>query len=421
MKFITTNLTLICFLLSTGFAHATGTVGNGGDPYLDELNEYRQLTIQALKYKRHFFLDTIDLTEQEFDSMLEKFSQVNFYRSDLLDQIQDFDGKKYHYREIFNRDLADLFWINGEMKSAINYSNERLSVVIFNIPAWDALDGKVVKKLQLVAHELFGIMDLEVTGQNHLSKHFNERVLSELMSLDEKLPVIPIWSDDYIATFNMGTETGASCHSPASMHEFKKAIGEICRRHLPNDPHNFFAYECVFSGNILQKIDKDWKITKISTTAYIPRTRIVVKKNSIYKYYYQSHSEIEKIFRAENSHKTLSRPAYYLKKLKLIKQPVYQTSCILMGRNMLSGIDPMTEDMSTKLLKSSEGRWDEIAVTSSPDPVHYFMDICYENRLKIRKKFFNQSYCTVDQKENGQWRWQLWGVHPYRNPIKFEN
>ena len=155
-----------------------GTVGNGGDPYIDEFTQIRRRVIRYLQKKRFFWQRAFGFTDAQYNGMLSVFQNAYFYRHDLAQELRRVDGKMVKLTDITEEPIENLLVFKGQKRTAINLRNDNLIAVIVHTESWDGLNPDSPKRIQLITHELLCLVGLESTSFNHYSESIG-RIIKE--------------------------------------------------------------------------------------------------------------------------------------------------------------------------------------------------------------------------------------------------
>jgi hypothetical protein len=388
---------------------SSGTVGNGGDPYIDEFNEYRNMVITEILRNSEIWKARLGVNEQELQSMLEIFQATYLYRHDLLSTLTNKLGEQVNYSAMFNRPIEEILQIGGQRRSAVNVKNENLLAIIFDIEAWDKEYFKTFRKLQLVAHELFGIADLEGTTENHYSKYFTEKTLRQTAKNINGIPVVLLEAINFETEF---ISKNSSCQSAETTNRVSAATARICRERMKKiNEEDFYSYACDFSGDIIQRTDTNWKIEEFYKRIELPLPPL--NNSSILKSLHRKHHSMQTL------------PRFFIEKYKKITTPINTTFCKIVGQINFTGVDPNTSDLSLKVLESSKRRlkeargYEQIAAKLENSPMLFMNRICSKARKQVRRIYYDKSYCRVFQDSENYWQWELIGVHPFKTEFKY--
>jgi len=378
--------------------------GNGGDIYVDEFKAYRAWVVQILLRDQDVFQEKFSYNDTEYREAITRLNKVNLVRRDKLGRFTDF----------IPLPIDELFVIDGEEKSAVNLSVKGEDLIIIDTKEWDKIEGKFGRKLRLFAHELFGILGLEKTGESTYSIAFlGEQGDLPHVETKDNVPVVPLWSGVFTRKWRVSDEE--PCLNQKRENELTEMTGKSCHSHLPKDePTSYFSYECVLNG----RLTSVWKEGKKTTThtyfGHVPGTRRTLSRSRHHFYYYENSDILKKIYEKSQFFMNEHTPGYDYEHTEKIEVPSYSKLCSVRGRIILSGVDPIDENgPQPKLLKSSKGSWDEGLSSTFADPEKEMVDQCFSYRKKIRKSLFDQSRCKVFPIEGEKWRWELWAIHPY--------
>ncbi len=378
--------------------------GNGGDIYVDEFKAYRDWVVQVLLRDQEMFQEKFGFDSDKYDKAIARLNKVSLVRRDKLGKFAD----------LLPMPVDKLFVIDEEEKSAVNLSINGEDLVIFDISDWDKVEGKFGRKLRLMAHELFGILGLEKTGEATYSIAFlGEQGDLPHVETEGKIPVVPLWSEVFVHKWVVSDEE--PCLDSERRQKISDMVGKACYRQLPTgEPAPYFSYECVLNGRLTRVWKKGKKTTTYTSFGRMPGSLRTLSRSRHYSYYYVDSSVLKSIYERSRFFMHEYTPGYDYENRKKIEVPVYSKLCSIRGRAALSGVDPISpNDPQPKLYKSSEGSFDEIFSATFPKPEKEMRDICFSYRKKIRRGLFDQSRCKIFPIENGKWRWELWTVHPY--------
>jgi len=402
---------------------AGNEAGHGGD-YADEFIEFRDYVVRIHESERKKYQELFKYTDKQFDAAQKRLKKVILRRKDKPGFLT-VEDKEVPIIDLLPKPIDELFVIEGAPKTAINIEVAGHDLVLIDIEEWDKLDDKVrhsvPRKLQLMGHELYGILDLEKTGERHLSRQLNLNAMRATPFLSKDgIPVVPLWSAPFKATIRI--KMNEDCWSPSAQKRLKKLIGQRCRPQLPDEtPAPFFAYECAFEGKLITPVKKDYKITHYNVKAWVPGTHGHYDRHGSSYYFYQSSHHLIKLWQRYYTHGHWYRPGFYLNKSKTTYTPVYNKFCRIKGDIFLTGIDPIMTEQEPELLASSKDTWEEDMIFPMVDnPEQYVIDQCFAYRKTIRKGLFPKSRCIIRQLP-GTWRWELWGIHPFRTPYQFDD
>lgn len=414
--------TIIFFISNITMAGDSG--GSGGD-YADEFDEFRSYVLRIHEAERTKYQTLFAYSDDQFDAAQKRLERVILRRKDKPGFLT-VDGKEISIIDLLPKPIDELFVIDGAPKTAINLQLASYDLVLFDVEEWEKLEGKVrnsvPRKLHLMGHELYGILELEQTGERHFSRNLNLDALRGTPLLtSEDIPVVPLWSAPFSGIIPIGMNE--DCWSPSSQKRLRKLIGQRCLPQLPQGiPAPFFSYECAFEGKLKTPVKTGYKVSYYKTKAWVPGTFEHYHRHGSSFYFYQSSEEMLKIFRRSYEHGHRYRPGYWIERSKTTYTPVQNKYCRIKGDIFLTGIDPIMAEEEPELLASSENTWEEeIVFPLLENPEQYVKNQCFAYRKKIRKGLFEKSRCVI-RELNGDnlLRWELWGIHPYRTPYKFE-
>jgi len=416
-----TILALLILLNGNLFAGNAG--GNGGDPYLDELKAYRSWLIGTLERNETHYKGRFEYDDEEFKRAIRTIREIVFVRKDMLDLKVKIEGKdeKAKVSEILPAPIDEMFVIGGERKPAVNYVLQGTPFIFVDPAEWEKLDGKISRKRAHFAHEVYGVLGLEKTGDIHLSKQFIDDKPDSTVVTKDGSPVTPLWTERFYDTFLIDAKD--TCEAAADR-RLPKIIGGLCKPNVPGgEPSPFFSYECAFAGSIQTHWHEGTTTTQHTVRARVPGVYTAYRSSSFDSYFFADSEIVKKIVRSRSDEYETHRPGYDIFKTTTIEVPHYQKYCRVKGSVFLSGIDPLVDDadLAPKLLKSSKGQWDELLSHQQKNPERHMLGLCFAYRKQIRKGLFDASRCKVFPLEDNRWRWELWAVHPYGTPYPWQD
>jgi len=391
---------LLPLFLRTAVAGNAG--GTGGNSYVDEFKGYRTWALRILRADHTTFEKEFGYTSEEYEKALQRLEHVQFIKKNGLGTQVRIGTELKSVSDILPKPIDELFRIDGEEKDAINITREGVDLVIIDTKRWDSLDGKSSRKLQLIAHELFGILELESTGEDTHSKRFEDLMVRFPKFAPGGVPIVPLWDAPFEAEILISD--GTTCSSESNQDKLKVAMGERCRAQLSSElPAPYFDYECAFSGELWERVDRRWQRSTYRTRAYVPGQS--EHHSYYYRDYYRYFYEIWDTY----------RPGYFINRTTTVDTVTHQKLCRASGTLYLTGIDPIGKMGQAKRLKTSEGSWEEAISRLDINPEASAIDRCFEYRKSIRKGLVNHSHCKVYALADGNWRWELWAVHPFQS------
>jgi len=390
------------------------TVGNGGDPYTDEFKAIRENVLTIWRQQKQQYKTIFDVDGEKFEALLGRAKSIAVLRDDKL-SVQSRLGVAIDLlADLRKKDSADLLTINGEKKAAVNYALDDLDVIIFAVGDWAKLDQDYLRKTRLVAHEILGILGYEKTGDTHISGTLTlkDLQLNPILTKND-IPVVPLWRAPF--SYDFAIENDTSCRTEANENKIHQAMLETCRKQAPaGKPTPFFRYECSVVGKLVTYTNTYMTTHTYHTKAHVPETKRIHESHS-QTYYYRTDPYVSYYLRTSDEKTTVLRPAFTIDQTQTHEVPVTRSHCHAEGTLALIGIDPILDEGQVKKIATSEGSFDEAVWAIREDAYERAVDQCFANRKKLPRGLVNHSRCEMEQLDEKSWRWNLWGVCPYRS------
>lgn len=396
--------------------------GNGGHGYFDEFNAYRSWLTATLSRNEAYYQKKFSYSADELNNALKTMKEAKFFLKSEPDAEIELGGMKRKLSEVLPKPMKELFIIDGEQKDAINIWLKELPVIIVDTEAWDQLDGKLDRKRALMAHEFYGLVGLEGTGDIRFSKEFLDQNASLNQVVTKSgLQVVPLWNQKYRDEFLIGENE--SCDLEAGR-RLPATIGKLCKAAIGGtaNPDGYFAFECAFDGAIATVWKTQVKTIHYEFKGHIPGIYNSYSSRDLTSSYYQDSKIILKMIRASERQGSNWIPGYDFEEKITIHIPVDKKFCRVRGSVFLTGIDPLGDtSKAPELLKSSEGTWDEAMSETWENPTERMLNACFLYRQQIRKPLFDKSHCRLIELPDKRWRWELWAVHPFASAYPWQD